>query len=151
MWDILCEMYYVRCTMWDMLCGCRICYVGCSMAEFELGYNSVSVVAPQWREWFRKRWPQILVAGITRMMMMMRMRMVKMAVPHQWPPSMEDPRLFPIEQAATHQLRNIAKGTTDPGIECYDLFECFNLVNNLYSKFIFINRNFCNIWGGRRR
>ena len=35
------------------------------MAEFELGYNSVSVVAPQWREWFRKRWPQILVAGVT--------------------------------------------------------------------------------------
>ena len=121
------------------------------MAEFELGYNSVSVVAPQWGEWFRKRCPQILVAGITRMMMMMTMRMAKMAVPHQWPPSMEDPRLFPIEQAAAQQLRNIAKGTTDPGIEYYDLFECFNLVNNLYSKFIFINRNFCNIWGGRRR
>ena len=135
----------------DFCIGRGVRHVGCTMAVFKLGYNSMSLVASDWGEWLRQIWPQILVSGIMmrmmmRMMMtMMKMRMVKMAVPHQWSPSMEDPRLFPIEQAAAQQLRNIANGTMDPGIEYYDLIGCFNFVNNLCSNFIFINRNcgFC--------
>ena len=97
-------------TMWDVLCG--ICYVVVEYAKWDVLWLNLNWGTTLWaclhlneesglEKGDLKFWLQELL--MTRMMMMMRM------VPHQWPPSMEDPRLFPIEQAAAQQLRNIAK------------------------------------------
>ena len=150
MWDILCEMYYVGCTMWDVLCG--ICYVVVEYAKWDVLWLNLN--------WGTTLWALLHLneeSGLEKGVLKFWLRESQ----EWWWWWRWGWRKWPYPISDRHQWKTLASFPsnrlwlnsyeTDPGIEYYDLFECFNLVNNLYSKFIFINRNFCNIWGGRRR
>ena len=47
--------------------------------------------------------------------------------------------------ARTMQI--FAKGTTDPGIKLFNLFQCFKSINNLCLNFSTTSHNLANIWG----